>query len=261
MPYTFIFVKYGGNPMSSDKNIKDMNFVDHLSELRNRLIVTAVFFILAFILSLVFVKDIYNFFQNDIDFQLTVTGITDVIWVYIAIAALIALIFTLPLLSLQIWLFIRPGLTKKERRVSLAYIPAILILFVAGLVAGYYLFANIILPFLLRWNDGTFNEMFTVDKYFRTLMNFTLPFGFIFEVPIILMFLTSLGILTPDFLRKNRKYAYFILLIIGGLVTPPDVILQISVAIPLFLLYELSIYLTNVVYKRREKRHKEYMEG
>ncbi|HLR70158.1 MAG TPA: twin-arginine translocase subunit TatC [Pseudogracilibacillus sp.] len=245
--------------MSVTNQEKEMNIVGHLSELRNRLIVTGIFFIVFFIIGFIFIKDIYNFFENDIDFKLTVTSPGDIIWIYFTIAGLIAIVATLPILSLQIWLFIKPGLTKTERRASLSYIPAIFLLFVFGLVFGYIMFIKLILPFLLSLNDGMFNELFTVEKYFRFLLRVTLPFAILFELPIIIMFLTSLGIITPQFLRKMRKYAYFILLIVGALVTPPDVILQLVVAIPLFLLYEISIFLSSFVYRKKIRRHMEYM--
>ncbi len=244
----------------SSANQKEVNIVGHLSELRNRLIVTGLFFIASFIIGFIFIRDIYSFFENDIDFKLTVTSPGDIIWIYFTIAGLIAIIATLPVLSLQIWLFIKPGLTKPERRASLSYIPAIFLLFVIGLVFGYLMFIKLILPFLLSLNNGMFNELFTVEKYFRFLMRVTIPFAVLFEIPVILMFLTSLGIITPTFLRKTRKYAYFILLIVGALVTPPDVVLQLAVAIPLFILYEISIYLSAVVYRKKIKRHLEYME-
>lgn len=246
--------------MSKGNEVKDMNLVGHLAEIRNRLVVTMVFFIVSFIVSFIFAKPIYNFFQSDIPFKLTVTGVMDALWIHIVIAALLAIICTLPVLSLQIWLFVRPGLTKSERRVSLAYIPVVVLLFVSGLVVGYLLFVHVFVPFLLNWNDGTFNEMFTVDKYFRTLMHVVIPIGIIFEIPIVLMFLTSLGILTPAFLRKYRKVAYLFLLALGGLVTPPDIVLMVAVAVPLFLLYEFSIYLTVIIHRKRIKKHTEYME-
>lgn len=247
--------------MAKENLDKDMNIVGHLAELRNRLMVTGLLFIIFFIIGFIFIKDIYHFFEQDIDFKLTVTSPGDIIWIYLIMASLIAIIFTLPLLSLQIWLFIKPGLTKNEQKSSLAYIPAIFLLFVVGLVFGYMMFINLILPFLLSLNDGMFNELFTVERYFRFLIRLTLPFAFLFEIPVIMMFLTSLGILTPTFLRKTRKYAYFILLIVGALVTPPDVVLQVAVAVPLFLLYEISIYLSAIVYRRKEKKHQEYMDA
>jgi len=240
---------------------KEMHVTGHISELRNRLIITAILFVLLFIIGFVFVKDIYGFFVNDLEFELNVTSPGDIIWVYFTMAGLIAIVGTLPILSLQIWLFIKPGLTPTERKASLSYIPAIFFLFIGGLAFGYFIFIELILPFLLSLNDGMFNELFTVDKYFRFLIRITLPFAVLFEIPIIAMFLTSLGIITPDFMKKTRKYAYFILVIIGAVVTPPDVILQIVVAIPLFILYEISIYLSAIVYRKKQRKHKEFMEN
>lgn len=239
---------------------KEMNVAGHLSELRNRLIVTALFFIVFFFASFIFVKDIYYFFENDIDFKLTITSPSDTLWVYFTIAGLGAIIGTLPVLGIQLWLFIRPGLTPRERKASLSYIPAIFFLFVGGLVFGYFMFIKLILPFLLGLNDGMFNELFTVDRYFRFLFRITLPFAILFELPIIIMFLTSLGIITPHFLKRTRKYAFFVILIVGALITPPDVILQLAVAVPLYVLYELSIYLSEIVYRRKQQKHKEFME-
>lgn len=248
--------------MSSNTDVnndKEMNLVGHLSELRNRLIVTALFFIIAFIVAFIYVKDIFSFFERDIDFVLNITSPSDTIWIYLTIAGLAALIVTLPILCFQLWLFVKPGLTKIERKVSLSYVPAVFILFILGLAFGYVMFINLILPFLLSLNDGVFNELFTVNEYFRFMFRVILPFAILFEIPVITMFLTSIGIITPQFLKKTRKYAYFILLIVGALVTPPDVVLQIVVAIPLCVLYEISIYMSTIVYRKKLRKQQEIM--
>ncbi len=247
--------------MSVAEDEKRMDIVGHLSELRNRLIVTGIFFIVFFIIGFIFIKDIYAFFESDFDFKLTVTSPGDIIWIYFTLAGLIAVVGTLPVLCLQLWLFIRPGLTKSERKASLSYIPAIFLLFVLGLVFGYYMFVKLILPFLLSLNDGMFNELFTVDKYFRFLLRVTLPFAFLFELPVIMMFLTSLGIVTPSFLKRIRKYAYFVLLVIAAIITPPDLFLHLLVTVPLILIYEISISLSGIVYRKKLKRHEEYMNS
>src|SRR5690625_4687719 len=114
--------------MAANKHEKDMNVTSHLSELRNRLIITAILFVLLFIAGFIFVKDIYGFFVNDLDFVLNVTSPGDIIWIYFTMAGLIAIIGTLPILCLQVWLFIKPGLTPTERKASLPYIPAIFLL-------------------------------------------------------------------------------------------------------------------------------------
>lgn len=246
--------------MSKTYNDKEMNLVGHLSELRNRIIVTGLFFIAFFIIGFIYIKEIYGFFEKDINFQLTITSPGDIIWIYITMAGIIGLVGTLPVFCLQLWIFIKPALTKKERRVSLSYIPAVFFLFLFGLAFGYIMFIKLILPFLLSLNDGMFNELFTVEKYFRFLFRITIPFALLFEIPVVIMFLTSLGIVTSKFLKKMRKYAYFILLIVAALVTPPDIFLQLIIAIPLFILYEISVYLSSIVEKGKIRRHKEYMK-
>lgn len=240
---------------------KEMNVVEHLSELRNRLIVTAIFFVIFFFVGFIFVKDIFHFFASDIDVQLNITSPADTIWVYFTIAGISAIVLTIPILSFQLWLFIRPGLTPHERKTSLLYVPVVFLLFILGLGFGYFMFVKLILPFLLGLNDDMFNELFTVDRYFQFLFRVTLPFALLFELPIIIMFLTSLGIVTPQFLQRTRKYAFFIILVVGALITPPDIVLQLVVAIPLYLLYEISIYLSKIVYRRKQKKHVDFMKS
>ncbi len=238
----------------------EMNVTDHLQELRKRIIWTLVFFIGFFIVGLVYYEDISGFFIDDVSFQLNMTSPGEIIWIVFTIASIVAIIGTLPVLSLQVWLFVKPALTPKETRVSLSYIPAIFFLFLLGLTFGYVVFIQFILPFLLNLNNGVFNELFTVERYFRFLFRVTIPFAVLFEIPIIVMFLTSLGIVNPMFLVKVRKYAYFILVIIGTIISPPDFILQLVVAVPLIILYEVSIVLSRIVYRRKLKAHREFME-
>ncbi|CCG45562.1 MULTISPECIES: twin-arginine translocase subunit TatC [Halobacillus] len=248
--------------MAANKISQDieMNVTDHLTELRKRIIWTLVFFIAFFAAGLYYVRPIQGFFVNDLPFELHMTSPGEIIWIVFTIASLIAIVGTLPILTLQIWLFVKPALTPKETRVSLSYIPAIFLLFIGGLAFGYLVFVQFILPFLLSLNDGMFNEIFTVERYFRFLFRVTIPFAVLFEIPILTMFLTSLGIVNPVLLVKIRKYAYFVLVIIGTIISPPDFILQLVVAVPLIVLYEVSIILSRIVYRNKLKNHQEYME-
>ena len=240
---------------------KEMNLVGHLAELRNRLIVTAIIFVAFFVVGFIYIKDIYWFFVNDIDLTLTAISPTEIIWIYFSMAGLVAIVGTIPLLTYQIWAFIKPGLMPHERKATLGYIPAIFMLFIFGLIFGYIIFVKLIMPFLLSLNDGMFDIMFTVDRYFKFLFRVTLPFALLFELPIVAMFFTSLGVLTPDFMIKNRKYAYFGLIVIGVLITPPDFVLQLVVAVPLIIIYEISIQLSKIVYKKKMKKHEEFMNN
>ncbi|WP_101844036.1 twin-arginine translocase subunit TatC [Halobacillus sp. Marseille-P3879] len=238
----------------------EMNMTDHLSELRKRIIYSIVSFVIFFIGGFVYIREIYDFLEADIPIKLSVTSPGEVVWIYFTLASIIALIGSLPMLCLQLWLFIKPALTPKEKKASLAYIPAIFLLFVAGLGFGYAVFVQLILPFLLSLNDGMFNELFTVERYFRFVFRVTIPFAILFEIPVIIMFLTSLGILNPELLTKIRKYAYFVLIIVGTMISPPDFVLQIVVAVPLILLYEISIILSRIVYRKKLRAHREFME-
>jgi len=238
---------------------KEMNLVGHLSELRNRIIVTAIFFVIFFIVGFIFVKDIYWFFVNDIDLELTAISPTEIIWIYFSMAGLVAIVGTIPILAFQVWAFIKPALTPYERKASLSYIPALFLLFILGLVFGYIVFVKLIMPFLLSLNDDMFHIMFTVDNYFKFLLRVTVPFALLFELPLITMFLTSLGILTPEFMTKNRKYAYFVLIVIGVLLTPPDFVLQLVVAFPLIVIYEISVQMSKVVYRKKLRKQEEFL--
>ncbi|RDW19606.1 twin-arginine translocase subunit TatC [Oceanobacillus arenosus] len=250
--------------MEEDRKVtvdeKEMDFVGHLSELRNRLIVTAILFIILFIVGFIYVEEIYAFFVKDLEFKLTAIGPSEIIWIYFSMAGLIAIVGSIPILTYQIWAFVKPGLTAWEQRATLAYIPATFILFIVGLIFGYLMFTKSLIPFLLSLNNGMFEIMFTIDKYFKFLMQVTIPIAVLFELPIVVMFLTSIGILTPKFLEKNRRYAYFALVVVSTIITPaPDFILPLIISIPLILIYEVSIQLAKRIYRKKLQKHEEIM--
>lgn len=233
---------------------KELNMIDHLGELRKRLIITALAFIVFFTIGFVFVEEIYKWFVRDLEVKLIVLGPSDIIWVYFMLAGVIAVAGTIPILALQIWLFVKPALKPFEKKASLSYIPALFLLFLVGLSFGYFVIFPTVLSFLVELSGDMFVTNFTAEKYFRFLMTMTLPFAFLFELPVVVMFLTSIGIINPYLLAKIRRYAYFVLIIVSVIISPPDFISDILVTIPLLLLYEISISLSKIVYKRRQKR-------
>ncbi|WP_332695493.1 twin-arginine translocase subunit TatC [Halalkalibacter lacteus] len=230
-----------------------MNLVGHLEEMRKRLIITVGTFIVFFILSFVYVQNIYNWLIQDLTIKLAILGPSDILWVYLILSSVIALAGTIPIAAHQIWLFVRPALNKNEQKVTIAYIPALFILFIVGICFGYFLIFPIVFNFLLSLSEDMFMNFFTAEKYFRFLINMTLPFGLLFELPVIIMFLTSIGILNPYRLQKVRKYAYFALIVTSVLITPPDFLSDILVIIPLLFLYECSVLLSKIVYRRKQK--------
>ncbi|MFG6150184.1 twin-arginine translocase subunit TatC [Halobacillus sp. B23F22_1] len=230
---------------------KNLQVLGHLEELRKRIIITLLSFGIFLIGGFVFVRPIYNWLIKDLDAKLAVLGPGDILWVYLMIAAVIALAATIPVAAFQVWLFVKPALNQEERKVTLQFIPALFFLFLFGISFGYFLLFPLVLGFLTSLSDGQFEMMFTADKYFRFLLNLTVPFGLLFEMPLVLMFLTRLGILNPIRLKKARKIAYFILVVISVLITPPDFLSDVLVIVPLFILYEISISLSTIVYRKK----------
>lgn len=239
---------------------KELQLVDHLDELRKRIIISAVAFVVFFIVGFIYVTDIYDWIVRDLDVKLIVLGPSDIIWVYFMIATVIAIAGTIPVLASQLWMFVKPALKPIEKRITLSYIPALFILFIVGLAFGYFVIFPMVLEFLVKMGADMFVTNFTAEKYFRFLMNMTLPFGVLFELPAVVMFLTALGIINPFVLSKIRKYAYFVLILIAIVITPPDFMSDFVVTLPLLLLYEISINLSKFVYKKRLKKLQEQEE-
>ncbi|QED49564.1 twin-arginine translocase subunit TatC [Cytobacillus dafuensis] len=233
---------------------QELTFVNHLGELRKRLIITLLAFIVFLFGSFMFVQEIYEWLIRDLNRDLAVLGPSEILWVYFMISGVSAFALTIPIAAHQTWLFVKPGLTKKERKITLAYIPGLFTLFVTGLSFGYFVVYPIVLNFLLSLSKGTFETMFTAEKYFKFMINLTLPFGLLFEIPLIAMFLTSIGVINPILLSKARKMSYFLLTLLAIFITPPDIMSDILVIVPLFVLYEFSVTLSKIVYRKKIKK-------
>ncbi|MFP5115012.1 twin-arginine translocase subunit TatC [Bacillaceae bacterium C204] len=234
---------------------KELNLVDHLEELRKRIIISALAFVVFFIVGFIYVDDIYKWFVGSQ--KLLVLGPSDIMWIYFMLATVVAVAGTIPVLALQIWMFVRPALRPVERRITLSYVPALFFLFIIGLAFGYFVIFPMVLDFLVNMGKDMFVTNFTAERYFSFIMNMTLPFGVLFELPVVVMFLTSLGIINPFVLSKIRKYAYFVLIIIAIVITPPDFMSDFVVTVPLLLLYEISINLSKFVYRKRLKKQQD----
>lgn len=230
---------------------KELHLVDHLDELRRRIIITLLAFVAFLIISFIFVEDIYKWLIKDLNGKLAILGPSDILWVYMMIAAVFAIAATIPIAAYQTWRFVAPALNPEESKVTLRFIPGLFLLFIAGISFGYFVLFPIVLGFLTNLSAGQFETMFTAEKYFRFMMNLTLPFGFLFEMPLVVMFLTRLGILNPIRLAKARRLSYFGLIVISVLITPPDLISDVLVIVPLLVLYEVSVTLSRVVYRKK----------
>lgn len=231
-------------------NGNQTDLVGHLEELRKRIISVLFIFLLAFCFSFIFVKDVYRWLVRDLDQKLAILGPSDVVWVYMMIAGVGAVALTIPAAAYHIWRFVRPALHEREQKAAMPFIPALAALFLIGISFGYFIIYPMVLSFL-NGMSGEFETVYTAERYFTFMIHMTLPFGFLFEMPAAVMFLTKLGIVNPMRLAKMRKLAYFALSLIAITITPPDIMSDILVIVPLFALYEISVTISKIVYKKK----------
>ena len=232
----------------------DQTFLGHLEELRKRIIYILIFFVTVLIAALVFVGNIYNFLVLPAHGQkLTVLGPGDVVSVYLMIAGFAALAVTTPFLLWQLWLFVGPGLREQERRYALCLIAPVFIMFVLGACFGFFIVFPEIYHFLRQLALVRYHFMITATEYFSFLFDVVLPFALVFELPVVVLFLTRIGILTPKWMRKVRRYAYFVCIVLGTLISPPELISHLSVTVPMILLYEISIGISALAYRKKQR--------
>ena len=176
---------------------------------------------------------------------------------------LMGIIAAVPYILWEIWRFIKPALLDKERRAASGFVFYASILFVIGILFGYYVIAPESIAFLASYSiSPTIHNEFTISSYLSMVATITLIIGIVFELPILIYILASIGILTGTFMRKTRRYSVVILLIVGAIISPsPDFLTTMIATVPLFALYEVGIVVASVVEKRRLKKHEEIMES
>jgi sec-independent protein translocase protein TatC len=232
-----------------------MTLFEHIGELRRRLIYTILVLVVGMIIGLLLADPAYNYLmsQEPVNgMELNAFSLWDGIGMYMKFALVISLVLVLPFAFYQIWAFVKPALRIKEQRVALLFVPFALILFLIGLSFSYF----VVFPMAFKFTTDVakhlnLKETYGITQYFSFMYNILIPISLLFELPLVIMFLTKLRILTPKRLRKMRRVAYFILIFIGIVVTPPDFISDSLVAVPLILLYEISVILSSVVYRKQ----------
>ena len=236
----------------------ELTLVEHLTELRKRLIIVSITFILSLAAGFWMAPKTLTFLKKQPTAQhveWNVFGYTDGLLIYVKCALVLAILVTLPIAMYQIWLFVKPGLLDKEAKGTIYFIPASFFLFLTGISFSYFILFPLMLNFMSNINDSIGAvETYGMKQYFTFMFNLVIPVGIVFELPVIILFLTKLGIVTPDRLRKMRKVSYFILVVIGVSITPPDFISDFIIVIPLLLLFEISILVSSWSYKKQLAR-------
>ncbi|MDN4493405.1 twin-arginine translocase subunit TatC [Ureibacillus aquaedulcis] len=243
---------------------QEFTLVEHLTELRKRLIIISIVFVVTLLIGFVFAPDILQFFKSQkvaqhVDWN--VFGYTDGISIYVKCALIISICFTLPIAMHQLWLFTKPGLTDKEASGAAKFIPLAFILFIIGVSFSYFVVFPLMLNFMANINQSIgATETYGMQQYFTLMFNLLIPVGIVFELPVVILFLTKLGIVNPKLLRKMRKLSYFILIVVGISITPPDFVSDFIIIIPLLLLFEISILVSERTYKKSLQKQTEATE-
>ena len=265
---------------------KEMSFLGHLEELRWHLVrSTAVIFTIAIVL-FVFRETIYNnfiiahthsdfvtyeffckvlgsigiessFCNVQIPSKLQALSLTQQLMSSLWVSLILGFILAFPYLLWEMWRFISPGLHKKEKNKSKGFLFIASLLFFVGIAFSYYVIMPMSVSFFYGFqiSENIVNN-FTLDSYISLFTNTMLGISLVFELPVVIYFLTKLGLVTPSFLRKYRKHALVLVLILSAIITPPDVASQVIVSIPILILYEISIHISRLVIKKQKKNAK-----
>ncbi|NAS29842.1 twin-arginine translocase subunit TatC [Flavobacteriaceae bacterium R38] len=269
------------------KQVQEMSFLDHLEDLRWHLIRSTLavvivgigaFFAKSFIFDTILLGPkksdffTYEFFCNiskslgfdetfctgEIPFEIQSRTMAGQFSAHIWTSIWAGFIIAFPYILYELWKFISPGLYEKERKSSKGFIFIASFLFFIGVLFGYYIIAPLSINFLGSYQvSAAIHNDIDIGSYISTIRASVIAAGLIFELPILIYFLTKMGLVTPEFLKKYRKFALVIVLILSAIITPPDVTSQVVVAIPILILYQVSIRVSRIVIKRQEKKLKE----
>ena len=216
---------------------------DHLQEFRKRLIICLVVVAIAALACYNYVDYIIALLSGPAG-KLYFMNPSEVFFTYMEIALYAGILFTLPVLLYEVWAFVAPALWPEERRAVLVILPTAVILFYVGLVFAYYLVIPAAVTFFMGFATQTLQPMFSLESYLSFILALTLPFGFIFELPLIVVFLAKIGLVTGDFLKGKRKILIVIAFIFAAVVSPTtDIFTQTMIAVPLIVLYEISLFI------------------
>jgi sec-independent protein translocase protein TatC len=223
-------------------------------EIKRRLIYCFVFFVAAAIVGFVFSERLVRFIKDGpmpVDMQWHVFALADALSVYIKASLLIGLVISIPFFLYQIWLFVKPSLRNPTGRTAFRYIPWSACLFLVGISFGYFVVFPFVLYMMLKVTQLVHAEqMFGITEYFSFMISIVLPFGTLFELPIVVIFLTKTAVIDPYRLNKWRKNAYFVLIAFASTISPPELVSNLLVIISLLLLYECSVWISKLVFKQ-----------
>jgi len=251
----------------NDEKIKQASFIEHLTELRSRLLKSVVYLFIFFVISYIFAENIYGFLvepyakavkDDDTNRRLIYTALHETFITYLKVAFFSAIFVTSPIILTQIWKFVAPGLYNNEKKALLPYLVATPTLFLLGGMLVYYLVMPLAIKFFLSFETSAqignlpIELEAKVNEYLSLIMRLIFAFGISFQLPVLLTLLARVGFINSAYLKKRRKYVVVIIFALAAILTPPDPITQIGLGIPLLILYELSILSVKFIEKKKE---------
>ena len=251
--------------MSYEKE-KKSSFVEHLTELRSRLVKSIVYLFVFFIVCYFFAENIYSFLvapyadavkDDDTNRRMIFTALHETFITYLKVAFFAAMFDTSPIILTQVWKFVAPGLYKNEKKALAPYLIATPTLFLLGGMLVYYLIMPLAIKFFLTFetsaqlNNLPIQLEAKVNEYLSLIMRLIFAFGISFQLPVLLSLLARVGFVDSKYLKERRKYVIVIIFAVAALLTPPDPITQVGLGIPLLILYELSILSVSLIEKKK----------
>jgi len=234
---------------------KKLTFMGHIRELRGRLACSVLALVITTIISFVFADQIFHFLLKPAgNISLIYTEMTEMIGIYMIVSLAGGIVLAMPFFVYQIIMFVSPALTRREKRYVYIALPWITLMFIGGVAFGYYILLPPAMHFLLSFGSDIASPYIKIGNYITLVTRLLIAIGAVFETPVIITLLSQLGVVSPGWLAKKRKWAFLAAFILAAVITPTmDPINQSLVAGPLIVLYELSIWLSRLVYQRKGK--------
>ena len=240
----------GTEPPEDEADDGSMSLIAHLTELRSRLIKCLVAVALGSCVGYYFLDEIMHYLTVPAG-KLYYMQPSEAFFTYLKVSIAAGFLVALPVIFYQVWMFFLPALTRRERVVLGLIVPASVLLFFGGLAFSFFLVFPAAVQFFLGFGNTELEALFSVDKYFDFVIWFVLPFGFVFELPLIMIILAKLGIVGSKFLGKYQRIVVFLAFVIAAVITPtPDVFTQTMIAVPMILLYEVGYLIVRYIMRK-----------
>ena len=241
-----------GAPADAEAVLDDgsMSLIAHLTELRSRIIKCLVATGLGSVVGYYYIQEIMHYITLPAG-KLYYMQPAEAFFTYLKVACVAGFLLALPIIFWQVWRFFLPALTTRERMVLGIVVPTSVVLFFCGLAFSFFLVLPAGIKFFLGFGNTELEALLSVDKYFDFVIMFVLPFGFIFELPLVITILGKMGLITSAFLKKHQRIIIFLSFVVGALITPtPDVFTQSMIALPIIVLYEVGYFIVRYILRR-----------